>query len=185
MSETGAQPGLQKLVSVPCQGQQGRQRRLRFGIRERPILPGLDGLVLDGVKATIGEDRLELSGTIPLDTSVDGLELTVAAQGSNLDQFVPIEFDQFDIKDAPFKIGGKIQLAEGILSVEQLIFSASRGSMTGELRVVLEDPRKFGQFDLKASGDDLKAFTPTMPEYRPAAVPFDLIARGSWLLFCP
>ncbi len=139
-----------------------------------------NGLVLDGVKATIGADRLELSGTIPLDTPVDGLELTVAAQGSNLDQFVPIEFDQFDIKDVPFKIGGKIQLAEGILSVEQLIFSAPRGSMTGELSVDLEDPRKFGRFDLKASGDDLKAFTPTMPGYRPAAVPFDLIARGSW-----
>ncbi len=139
-----------------------------------------NGLVLDGVKVTIGADRLELSGTIPLDTPVDGLELTVAAQGSNLDQFVPIEFDQFDIKDVPFKIGGKIQLAERILSVKQLIFSAPRGSMTGELSVDLEDPRKFGRFDLKASGDDLDAFSPTMPWYRPAAVPFDLIARGSW-----
>ena len=138
------------------------------------------GWALDGVKAAIGADRLELSGTIPLDTPVDGLDLTVAAHGPNLNQFVPIESGQFDIKDAPFKIGGRIQLAEGILSLRQLSFSVPRGGLTGDLSVVLEDPHKFGQFDLKASGDDLDAFTPTMPGYRPAAVPFDLIARGSW-----
>ena len=47
-------------------------------------------------------------------------------------------------------------------SETQKIFFSYGGSMTGELSVDLEDPSKFGQFDRKASGDDLKAFTPTL-----------------------
>ena len=139
-----------------------------------------NGLALDTVKVSIGATRLELFGTIPLDASADGLDLTIAANGPNLDQLLPIESDQFDIRDLAFKIDGHVQLADGILSVRQLSLSTSRGSIAGSLGIALDDPGRFGQFDLKSSGDNLEAFFPAMPEYRPAAVPFDLNARGSW-----
>ena len=91
-----------------------------------------------------------------------------------------IEFNQFDIKDAPYEVDGNLQLASGVLSVGQLHFSAPRGSVSGNLSVSLENPREFGQFDLVASGDNLDEFIPTLLEYRPAAVPFDLKTRGRW-----
>jgi uncharacterized protein involved in outer membrane biogenesis len=138
------------------------------------------GLVLDNVKTSIGPDRLELSGVIPLGKPVDGLDLTIAAKGPDLDAFVPIEFDQFDIKDTPYEMGGNLKLVSGTLSVGQLNFSTPRGSLKGNLSVSLEDPRKFGRFDLTASGDNFDEFVPAQLEYRPAAVPFDLKTSGSW-----
>jgi len=66
------------------------------------------------------------------------------------------------------------------MSLRQLDFSTARGRLSGQLSVSLEDPLQFGQFDLKASGDNLAGFSPVMPNYTPAEVPFKLDARGSW-----
>ena len=62
------------------------------------------GLVLDTVKVAVGANQLQLSGTIPVETPTDGLELTIAAKGPNLHQLLPIEPEQFDIRDLAFDI---------------------------------------------------------------------------------
>ncbi|MCP4332299.1 MAG: AsmA family protein [Gammaproteobacteria bacterium] len=139
-----------------------------------------NGLRLDGVNAMIGADRLGLSGTIPLDTPSDGLNLSVTASGPNLGGVVPLQLGQLDFTELAYEIGGNIQLAQGRMSLRQLNFSTPRGRLSGQLSVSLENPRQFGQFDLEASGDNLAEFSPAMPNYTPAAVPFDLNAHGSW-----
>ncbi|MGD8840037.1 MAG: AsmA-like C-terminal region-containing protein [Gammaproteobacteria bacterium] len=138
------------------------------------------GLVLDNIKARIGDDRLGVSGTIPLQNPTEGLSLAINAAGPNLRKTVPVEMGQFEIAERPYEIAGKIRLAKGILSLHQLDFAASRGKLTGQLRIAIDDPRRFGEFDLRANGKDLREFSPSMPQYTPASVPFDLEARGSW-----
>jgi len=139
-----------------------------------------NGLKLDGVNALIGADRVGLSGTIPLDTPTDGLDLSVTASGPDLGAVIPLQLGQLDFTELAYKIGGNIQLAQGLMSLRQLDFSTARGRLSGQLSVSLENPRQFGQFDLEARGDNLAEFSPAMPYYTPAAVPFDLNARGSW-----
>jgi uncharacterized protein involved in outer membrane biogenesis len=139
-----------------------------------------NGLKLDGVNALIGTNRLGLSGTIPLDTPTDGLNLSFTASGPDLGGVVPLQLAQLDFTELAYEIGGNIQLAQGLVSLRQLDFSTARGRLSGQISVSLENPRQFGQFDLKARGDNLAEFSPAMPDYTPAAVPFDLNARGSW-----
>jgi len=139
-----------------------------------------NGLTLDGVKALIGSDRLELSGTIPLDTAGEGLNLVVTASGPDLGGVIPLQIDQLEFNHLPYEIGSNIQLTQGVVSLRQLNFSMPQGRLSGDLSVSLENPRQFGQFDLEASGNNLAEFVPSTPGYTPAAVPFDLAARGSW-----
>jgi len=138
------------------------------------------GLKLDGVKALIGADRLGLSGTIPLDTPTDGLDLSFTASGPDLGGIVLLQLAQLDFTDLAYEIGGNIQLGQGLISLRQLNFSTPRGRLSGQLSVSLENPSQFGQFDLEARGDNLAEFSPAIPDYTPAAVPFDLSARGDW-----
>ena len=140
----------------------------------------VNGLKLDGIKAMIGANRLGLSATIPLDTPTDGLNLSVTASGPNLGGIVPLQIEQLDFTELAYKIAGNIQLAKGLVSLRQLDFSTPRGRLSGELSISLENPDQFGQFDLEASGDNLAEFSPATSSYTPAAVPFDLNARGSW-----
>jgi uncharacterized protein involved in outer membrane biogenesis len=142
------------------------------------LAPG--GLLLDGIEARIGADRVGVSGTIPLETPTEGLDLAVTASGPNLRNTVPAELNQFDFAEQPFDIAGEIGLAKGILSLRQLEVSAPRGRLSGQVNVAIDNPRRFGEFDLKASGSDLAEFSASMLEYRPANVAFDLDARGSW-----
>jgi len=137
-------------------------------------------LTLDAVSALVGPDRLQVSGTIPLDTPSDGLDLVIAASGPDLGAVVPVELEQIDFKALAYEISGNIQLAQGSMSLRQLEFSTPRGRLSGQLGISLENPRHSGQFDLKANGDDLGGFLPAIPGYAAAAVPFNLDARGSW-----
>ncbi|MCP4472275.1 MAG: AsmA family protein [Gammaproteobacteria bacterium] len=138
------------------------------------------GLKLDGVKALIGPDRLGLSGTIPLDIPSEGPNLVVTASGPDLGRIISLQNERLELKEQSYEIKGNIQLAEGILSLRKLDFSTPRDSLSGELSVSLQNPRQFGQFDLTAHGDNFGRFWPPIPDYTPAAVPFDLKARGSW-----
>jgi uncharacterized protein involved in outer membrane biogenesis len=138
------------------------------------------GLTLHGIKALVGPDRLELSGTIPLDTPTDGLNLVITASGPNLRELIPLETGQLEFTEQPYQLAGKIQLAEGVVSVQQIDFATPQGHLSGQLSASLLNPRQFGQFDLKAKGDNLAEFSPSMPGYSPATVPFNLDARGSW-----
>ncbi|MCP4875212.1 MAG: AsmA family protein [Gammaproteobacteria bacterium] len=138
------------------------------------------GLQLDAVNAEIGLDRLGLSGTIPLLTAGDGLSLVVTASGPDLGAIVPVKFDQIDFAEQAYEIGGKIQLTQGIMSLQQLDFSTPQGQLSGQLSVSLENPVQFGEFDIEAAGDNLAEFAPSTPDYTPAAVPFALRAHGSW-----
>ena len=138
------------------------------------------GLTLDGIKASIGPDRLGLNGTIPLDTPTEGLNLAITASGPNLGKVIPVDPDQVDFADEPYDIAGNINMTGGVMSVRQLEFSLPHGRLSGELSVSLENPRHFGQYDLKAKGDNLAEFAPLVPVYSPPKVPFELDARGSW-----
>lgn len=137
-------------------------------------------LTFDGMVAHIGPDRLGLSGTLPLDNPAEGLNLMVAASGPNLRKAVPAELVRFDFAEQPYDIAGNVRLAKGVLSLRQLDVSTARGRLSGQLSVSIEHPRQLGDFDLRASGDDLSEFSPSMPQYTPANVPFDLKARGTW-----
>jgi len=46
--------------------------------------------------------------------------------------------------------------------------------------VAIDDPRRFGEFDLRGSGNDLREFAASTPGYQPAHVTFDVDARGNW-----
>ena len=138
------------------------------------------GLALEGVEATIGADRLGLSGTIPLSTPGDGLELAINARGPSMKALVPVEIELFEFAELPYEISGNIQLAGGVMSLRQLDYSTSRGRLSGQMQVSLEKPLQFGNFDLEASGNKLDEFLPSISDFSPAAVPFSFDARGSW-----
>ena len=137
-------------------------------------------LILDGIEAGIGADRLAVSGTIPVDTPTDGLNLTIEARGPNLAATVPKEFDQIEFGEHPYDLAGRISLADGVASLEQLRYSTPRGRLAGQLSVSIENPAQFGQFDLEAEGDNFSEFIPSRPEFTPAAVTFAVDALGRW-----
>ena len=138
------------------------------------------GLVLDGVEAQVGENRLAASGTVPLDTPTEGLALSISASGPNLAAMIPLDKAQADFTELSYEVAANLALRDGLLTIEELEFSTPRGKLAGGFSVTLDDPRSSGRFDLRASGDNLDEFAPSTPEYQPAAVAFNLDARGGW-----
>ena len=138
------------------------------------------GLKLSGVAAGIGPDRMTVDGTIPLDTPTEGLRLDLTAKGPNLAKLLPTELDHIKVAETPYEVAAHIELAAGLLSVKQLDFSAAKGNIKGDVSILMSDPRAQGRFDLAGYGNNLSEFVPTLPQYQPAPVAFDLEARGDW-----
>ena len=137
-------------------------------------------LILDAIDAEIGDDRLAVSGTVPLDTPTDGLNLTIEARGPNLAAVVPKEIDQIEFAELPYDLSGKVSLADGFVSVQQLEYSTPRGHLAGQISVSISNPAQSGRFDLRAKGDNFSEFIPANPQFTPAAVNFAVDARGAW-----
>ena len=129
-------------------------------------------LILDAIDAEIGDDRLAVSGTVPLDTPTDGLNLTIEARGPNLAAVVPKEIDQIEFAELPYDLSGKVSLADGFVSVQQLEYSTPRGHLAGQISVSISNPAQSGRFDLRAKGDYFSEFIPANPQFTPAAVNF-------------
>ena len=139
-----------------------------------------EGLKLDGVNAMIGADSFSVSGNVPLDTPTDGLELAVSASGPDLGNLLSLQDQQIDISEMSYDIASNLRMSEGILEMKDFGFKTPRGRFSGQVSISVLNPLQFGSFDLKAEGDNLQEFLPPIPGYIPAAVSFDLEAKGEW-----
>ena len=150
--------------------------RLSGQVRKVPV-----GFRLNKVITSIGNNRLNLSGTIGAQGSLAGTDLEFALSGPSLAELLPAEVNRdFDIPTSSFDLSGELNVSDTALRLQKLNFSAARGRFTGDINLQLEDIPSAGNFSLTMNGKDLDEFIPNTPRFEPANVPFQIRTKGEW-----
>ncbi len=140
-----------------------------------------DALRLDRVEASLATIDLELSGTVGLQDSLAGTDLSLSFTGADIAAVIPKEFRQdLDMPHSPFRLSAEVALTETNLFIRNLAYAAAKGSITGNIELTRAELLSEGKFALEAEGPDIDALVPSTPNYEPAAVPFDITVRGLW-----
>ena len=139
------------------------------------------GLRLDRIEASLATIDLDLSGTVGLNNSLAGTDLNLSFTGNDIAAVIPKELrETLDMPHSPFSLSGEVTLSDSNLFVRDLRYVAAKGSITGNIELARADLLSEGRFELEAKGPDLDDLVPSTPNYEPAAVPFDITARGLW-----
>jgi len=139
------------------------------------------GFRLDKVVTAIGDNKLALSGTIGTKGSLKGTDLELDLDGPNLAEFLPAEFTgDLEFSTSPFELSAELSVTETSLAIQRLNFSAARGRLRGDVSLLLDELPFAGRFSLTMDGKDLDEMIPNTPRFKPAAVPFQVRAKGAW-----
>ncbi len=139
------------------------------------------GFRLDKFVASIGNNKLSLSGTVPAQGSLAGTDLEFSGSGLNLARLLPAELVQeLDISTSPFEISAALGISDTKLSLQNLVFTVARGRITGDIELALDDITSGGRFSLQANGTNLDEMIPNTPRFEPASVPFEVRTKGEW-----
>lgn len=139
------------------------------------------GFQLDKFVASIGDNKLNLSGTVGAQGSLAGTDLEVSASGPNLAGLLRAEFvRELDIPSSPFEISAALGISDARLSLQKLDFTGAKGRLSGNIELALDDITSSGRFSLQANGNDLNEMIPNTPRFEPARVPFEVRTKGEW-----
>jgi hypothetical protein len=156
----------------------------------RPLVPGSDftamaelrlapaGLQITAARAESAGNSVAFAGRI--DTTKPGVHLVgdLSVKGDN---FAGLFGDAFEFADSAvgaFSLQSRMRLAPGVLRFESLQFTATQAEIQGTLSFTGEEHPSL-EFDLSGTGSELSAVLPGNAFYRPADVPFKLVARGT------
>ena len=138
-------------------------------------------LQLDQVKASLANIALDLSGKVGLNNSLADTDLRLSFSGADIAAAIPKELQEtLDMPHSPFTLSGEVTLSDTNLFVRDLKYAAAKGSITGDIELARADLLSEGRFKLEAKGPDLDDLLPSTPNYKAAAVPFDINLRGEW-----
>ena len=146
------------------------------------------GIRIDGLTGSMGRSSLQADALIPLDESLAGLDVTLAAEGPDLSAVFRDE-DTFDVPSAPWAARGRLRRppdgADARLVLEGAELRVAEIRLTGEGATPWPLRPGEGTFTLRGEGPDLGAAVPRIGDFRVASRPFVLAAAaevrdGAW-----
>ncbi len=136
-------------------------------------------LQLKPLTGTIGSNNLRISGNLDFGkTSPEpDIDLQLDLNGENIDELLIAQ----GIEDSPtgqYSAAARIKLADNTLVLSELQVKTENGAVEGSISIGGLDDSLLVDFDIDASGKDLRAAAPGIPSYEPASVPYDIRAKG-------
>lgn len=132
---------------------------------------------LDTVTGTIGGNNLSVSGNLRLDRRTPDIDLDIAVDGSNLGEALQTQ-GITGVPPEAYSLETSLAVSADAVSLSNIKFNTSDDSLTGSLTLQSPDEALLANFDLTATGADLRSIAPDIPGYEPAAVPFKVRTKG-------
>ena len=137
---------------------------------------------VEGVDVTSAGARLQVSGTFANDPKQD-TTLTFTADGNDLQPFAKLTPD-VKLPIGPFRAQGAIAYGRDRVRLDKVGFTVagSNGSITTDIALPLGTSvgTRPNEFDVRASGPNLRLLVPDAPNSAVVNQKFDLRAKGQW-----
>ena len=135
-------------------------------------------LELEGANGEIGSNTLKVDGTLNFGTQWPVTDLRLSAAGPQLNELLRNE-DFAQLPTGAYTASGSLQIAAaGSTRISQLNAETDNGVIRGSLNLGWPADPGRSEFDLTAKGTNLAKVMPAVNGYKPAAVAFDITARG-------
>jgi uncharacterized protein involved in outer membrane biogenesis len=136
---------------------------------------------LDGVDITSAGARLQLGGAIGDPPRWEGTNLTFTLAGQELRPFSAL-VRGIRLPTGPFRAQGAFTYGNDRIGLQNVgvAIAGSAGSVTADIGLPLGTSVRRTQFDIQASGPDLRLLIPDVPDVKAVRQQFDLRAKGSW-----
>ncbi|MFW2405120.1 MAG: AsmA family protein, partial [Gammaproteobacteria bacterium] len=148
-----------------------------FDVRSGVAITG-KGYRLRGLDAKLGENEIKFDGLISNKKDLAGTSGTFSATGPEFGNLLA-DTESFEFADGPFEVSGNAELLTDAVRLQGIKATIAGATATLDAEVGLPLDTASGQFDLTASGPDLRAVLPVRPRWQPPAAPFDFRAKGS------
>ena len=164
-------------------GWQPRQVPFQF----RATLAGAgQGFTLVDPQLRVAEATLNSRGVLPLQQSLAGLNLSLDAEGPDLQQLLHSTLD-YEVPAGAWRLAARVRRSNGLLTIDRLDMDLDAARVAGT--VVLPWPVRMeqAQFQLEARGPDLSQTLPRLGDFRFAAQKFNLqldasVQQGAWTI---
>ena len=134
-------------------------------------------LKLKPISGSIGDNQIKTDGTLEFGRDIPDIDLQITASGKNLASVLQTQGLEGGPAE-PYSFSGKLTVATAGVSISDLNFGTADDQLRGDISVGLKENAGLINFDLAGSGGDLQEILPEIPGYQPAAVPFDVKAKG-------
>ena len=137
-------------------------------------------LAFTNTRLQFGQTNVQGSGTVrPGGKYVPSIALNFSGSGDDLDELLKERPLRQSDSDA-FEFAGRLELSDRGVELTRLQFNNSIAKFEGSVSNGWpQDPAKT-VFDVRARGSNLRASLPDLSRYTPAAVPFQIDARGEF-----
>jgi hypothetical protein len=134
-------------------------------------------LTLKPVSGSIGDNQIKTDGTLEFGHDTPNIDLQITASGKNLASVLQTQGIEGGPAE-PYSISANLALTDAAVRISALNFKTSDDQVQGTIAVEEKAGSPLINFDLSASGANLQELLSTIPGYIPAAVPFDIQAKG-------
>ena len=137
------------------------------------------GWSLEQINATVGTDRLQLSGSLGSNSGLSGTRLAVEASGQNAGRFLSAEQD-FRLPDGPYRLKTALSAQDGRIVLSETVFESGPLTARGSADFPWPLDGSRGEFDLQVSDPDITTVVPHIGELELKPNPLDMRAKGGW-----
>ena len=172
LSQIAAMANIDEGVPAKSYSAQGRLQVIRDGYRVHDL------------EATIGDAKIGLDGLISRKSNFVGSTVKFTTFGPDLEDLF-VDSDAFELPPGPFRASGGVRLGADEIQVENLKFDADGAALRADANAVFplgwsDFQSSRGQFDVSATGPDIRAISQAFDFYQPDASAFEIQATGKW-----
>jgi len=135
-------------------------------------------LTLKPISGSIGDNKLSTNGTLEFGDNTLGIDLQFSVDGKDLGSVLQTQGIEGG-PAKPYSVSARLAMADDAIRISALDFNTSDDQLQGAITVARKEGAPLINFDLSSKGANLQALLPDIPGYQPAAVPFDVQAKGN------
>jgi len=132
---------------------------------------------LEAIRGVLGRSSVAVDGVINSTNPLAGTEITFKSEGPAIEELTDA-IEQLGIRPGPYSLGASLSLADDTIRFEDIDISRERGQIQGELELAIPDSGLEADFDIQASGGDIRSFVGPTELFEIAEAPFSIDARG-------
>lgn len=137
-----------------------------------------EGLRFTGITGTLGTTSVSGEGLVVPTEMIAGSWFDVIARGAKMEELVG-SISDVEVRPGPFELQGKVVLRGDLVELDQVRLQREHGDARVELTIGIDTPQPYLDFDVTASGPDVRSVlrgTGTFEAYEQA---FSIVARGT------
>ena len=137
-----------------------------------------EGYRFNGIAGTLGSTAISGEGLLVVAETFAGTRFDIQAGGPAFEELIEA-LEDVDVDDGFFELSGKVLFGRDRIELQKVSFERPRGKLEMELALGLPLSRRWADFSISASGNDVRSILGKVDRLVPYEQPFSLQAHGS------